>query len=204
MKKTVILLLLALLTLAACGGGSSSALPSSTPSSAPSSSQPTSSSAQDELTLDEVNRNYVRLLPITREISHSEWASPINIPASDLVYFCDDNNLLGFGHDDLPHECPAEAVEAAVQKYFDVPAEYLRTAREFDEKTMTYTMLPGGGGGWTRAMSYEREGDLLRIVVWSGWGGGPEDGYPTQLFLLTVRIEADGFKYLSYMSHSGE
>jgi hypothetical protein len=124
------------------------------------------------------------------------------------VDFCQFNDLLGlkvngeYEVDGL--HAPAEKVEAAVLQYFDgISPEYLRTSQWYEwdkisgqDFTNEYIMMAGGGGGSTKVLDAEQDNDLLRIVV--GFYLGDDLDHPVNTFLLTVRLEENGFKYLSY------
>jgi hypothetical protein len=147
-------------------------------------------------------------MPYDSSISHTEWASPLDIASDALVMFVAFNNLL-----ELPmeygeyveHFGPADRVEAAIQRFFDVPVEHIRTSRWFEYEDVefgvsyqdAYIMLsPGGGGAWTRAIDFTQSGDMLWITVAAG-GGNDEEENPRALYLLTVRLDEVGFRYLS-------
>ncbi|MPM39721.1 hypothetical protein SDC9_86355 [bioreactor metagenome] len=168
---------------------------------------------QDEEYLNEIYQKYVSMLNANSGITDYPWATPSDIAADQLVDFCSFNNLLKLKGPNGEYEgqiffVPAEEVEAALLKYFDgISPEYLRTSRyyEFDEipgrdYKNKYLMPQGGGGGLTKALKVEEDGDILRIVV--GVYVGDDTENPVDTFLLSVRVEEDGFKYLSYETYT--
>ena len=167
---------------------------------------------QDMAYLEELTKKYVRPLMPAYGIAWYSWETPMDIKASDLISFCAANNILnrelGSEGEYIDSHGTAAEVEVAIQQYFDVTADYLRTAREYNydgtdegstEKYVDeYALFHGfGGGGSTFALNAEQEGDLLKITVGLF---GPDDEHPDrprQYSLLTVKPEGDGFKYIS-------
>ena len=107
---------------------------------------------------ERVNRQYVQpLMPFDSRMALTEWASPKDIDASTLIAFCAFHNFLDLSQKNseyTDHHGKAELVEAAIQKYFDVPTEYLRISKEYnyvDEfgvlyKDEYFIETVGGGG----------------------------------------------------------
>jgi len=165
---------------------------------------------QDEEYLNEIYQKYVWPLNANSGIAAGPWATPSDIASDLLVDFCSFNDLLNTSGEKGTKQIffvPAEEVEAALLKYFDgISPEYLRTSQfyEFDEipgwdSTNNYYMPQGGGGGLTKALKVEEDGDILCIVV--GYYYGDDTENPVDTFLLSVRVEEDGFKYLSYETY---
>ncbi|HWQ51833.1 MAG TPA: hypothetical protein VN369_08550 [Terriglobales bacterium] len=165
---------------------------------------------QDEEYLNVIYQKYVSMLNPNGGIAGGPWAAPSDIDPNSLVDFCSFNDLLNTSGESGAKQIffvPAEEVEAALLQYFDgISPEYLRTSRyyEFDEipgwdYTNQYYMPQGGGGGLTKALKVEEDGDILRIVV--GYYYGDDTVNPIDTFLLSVRLEENGFKYLSYETY---
>ncbi len=166
---------------------------------------------QDEAYLEEITQKYVHPLIPYGGILLQSWETASDIPADNLIDFCAYNNLLGMETDEsgqyaeFSHRAPGTETEGAIQKYFDVTADYLRTSSRYnyvDETTNEryendYVMLDSGGGGGTRALQTEQDGELLHIVVGIY---GPDDApnRPWATGNLVVKPEGYGFKYISY------
>lgn len=163
---------------------------------------------QDAAYLDEVTQKYIWMLaPYTGILKYS-WPTPQDIEADNLVDICTAGNLLniprvdGYYTDQYP---PAEQVESAIQRYFDVTAEHLRTSRWYnfvDEQTgemreNTYVMAEGGGWGGAVALNTEQDGNILKITV-GLYGPDDEPDRPYMTGLLTIRIDGENYQYLSY------
>lgn len=165
---------------------------------------------KDHAYLDNLTATYVYPLMPAYGIAWTEWESPMDIPATSLIHFCAFNNLLnrplGSDGEYLDNKAPAAEVEAAVKDYFDVSAEYLRTADQYNyvnestgKKYDNAYLLPYGygGGGGTLALDAEQNGDLLVITVGLF---GPDDAptRPYKTTSLTIRkIGENKFHYLS-------
>jgi len=169
--------------------------------------------SQDAAYLDEITDKYITPMMPAYGILWKSWASPMDIPADDLVNFCAFNNLLNLPPDlDLgegfaDNHGPASDVESAIKRYFDVSVDYLRTSRYYgfinkdngERYDNEYIMVYGfGGGGQTCALHAEQDGDLLKITVGLY---GPDDEIPdrpVKTGLLTIQLDEDGYQYLSY------
>jgi hypothetical protein len=166
---------------------------------------------QDTAYLDELTDKYLWPLMPAYGIAWKSWRTASEIPADDLVNFCAFNNLLNlpkqpdFDESFVNNHAQPEAVEVAVQQYFDVPAEYLRTSLYYNHVTKDgerydneYIMLYGfGGGGMTAALNAVEEGDLLKITVGLF---GPDDVFPDrpqEYRLLTIKLDGDSYQYIS-------
>ncbi len=174
------------------------------------------SDVQDTAFLDTLTVTYVRPLMPSSSILISSWETAEEIAADELVKFCAFNNLLNKpvtpsdttiynGAEYVDHEGAASEVENAIQKYFHVSKDYLRTSKLYnfyDEDTnVQYKdayMLPDGfgGGGSVKAMAAEQSESQLLITV--GIFGPDDLKNPAMMGFLTVRLEKDGFKYVSY------
>ena len=156
--------------------------------------------------LDIVTRAYVWPLIHTGNVSGYSWNSPSEIAADDLIDICAYNNLLDLPTDppDLPifsggsyadMYAPANLVEAAIQKHFDVTVEYLQTASQYDPETDTYAMYNGWGGGWAYVATEVRQsGNRLIIDV----GVSSDGSEPVSSNTLTIELQ-DGqtVRYIS-------
>ncbi len=162
---------------------------------------------QDEEYRNEIYLKYVD--PINRGLAIYSWETPSEISADVLIVFCSNNNLLQLSgpygdYEGLIFLVPATEVEAAISQYFDgLSPEHLRTSQfyEYDEipghdSTNKYYMPMGYSSGCdSTVLHVEEDGDILRIVGQSyAWY---DYDTPMETFLLTVRLEQDGFKYLS-------
>lgn len=141
------------------------------------------------------------MIPYGRILINS-WPTAGNISANNLIDFCAFNNLLNLPLDENKeytidnHHGQDEQVEAAIRRYFDVTVEYLRTSSRYNYAD-GYIMLNGGGGGRTRALNAEQDGDLFKITVGLY---GPDDeapDRPAKIGLLTIRLDGNNYQYLS-------
>ncbi len=145
---------------------------------------------------------YIRLL--RPEVFFYSWASAADIKADDLIEICAQYNLLDLPTDIedvyLPEyvHAPAEQVEAAIQKHFNVISEYLKTSKwyEYGNVKNTYYLVVGGGGYWPKAISAEQDGN--QIIIEAGMFA-LEDMSLTPCGTLTVELnDKNVVKYLSY------
>lgn len=174
------------------------------------------SDVQDTAFLDTLTVTYVRPLMPSGAILLSSWETAEEIAADELVEFCAFNNLLNKpvtpsdatiynGAVYVDHEGAADEVENAIQKYFDVSKDYLRTSKLYNfydqETNVQYKdayMLPDGFGGGSsiKAMAAEQSESQLLITV--GIFSPDDLKKPAMTGVLTVRLEKEGFKYVSY------
>ncbi len=170
----------------------------------------------DVLNLDELTQTYVHPLMPSGSILVSSWEKAEEIAADNLICFCAFNNLLNKpvnpssatifnGAEYIDHEGPAADVEAAIQKYFDVSREYLRTSKLYnfhdEDAKIQYKdsyLLPDGfgGGGSVKAMIAEQNGSQLIIIV--GIFGPDNLKNPAMTGRLTIQLREYGFQYVSY------
>ncbi|MFA9381441.1 MAG: DUF6070 family protein [Acetanaerobacterium sp.] len=170
----------------------------------------------DQEYLDTLTEAYVKPLMPSGGILLSSWQTAEDIAADDLVCFCAFNNLLNKpvtpsdktvfeGAEYVDHEGPAAEVETAIQQYFDVSTQYLRTSKlyNFYDEDAGYQyqdayMLPHGfgGGGSVKALAAEQNADELIITV--GVFGPDDLGDPAMTGTLTVQLEEGGFQYICY------
>ncbi len=133
------------------------------------------------------------------------WQSPAELEADYFVRFCGRNNLLkrpliqtGDGYEYADAVCTAAELEQAVQRYFDVTAEYLRTSPSYDAAAGTYT-LPGYGGGGREVYAMDAKADGNRLSLSVGVSMPGQTDSPFLEGTLLVRLTDDGgFRYLSY------
>ena len=132
------------------------------------------------------------------------WDKPSELEADYFIQFCGINNLLkrplietGDGLESTQPVCAAQEVEQAIQRYFDVKSEYLRTSSTYDAAADTYT-LPSlcGGGQEVFATGAEKDGARLNITVAMSMLG--EKDKPFLKGVLTVELKDESFRYLSY------
>ena len=170
------------------------------------------STLQDEEYLHEIYQKYVSLLNPNSGITSSIWETPQDISADDLVDFCAFNDLLYQKNANDEYEsgniyARAELVEVALLQYFnDISPEYLRTSRWYEyneipgrDNKNKYIMMMGGGGGLIKVLSAEKDGDILNIVV--GLYVGDDTDNVEKAFMLSLKLEESGFKYLSYTEY---
>ena len=160
---------------------------------------------QDEQYRNEICQKYVSFADA---IIFYSWKTPNEIPADILMWFCSRNNVLQLSgpygdYEGLIFLVPATEVEAAMSQYFDgLSPEHLRTSEYYEYEYLNdrdylnrYYMPMGSGCCDSTVLHVEEDGDILRIV---GQGYALNDSVtPLETFLLTVRLEQDGFKYLS-------
>lgn len=160
--------------------------------------------------LNGITERFVLPLNPNGRILLSSWASPEEIKASDLIQFCAYNNLLNkevnpsgdtimSGAQYVDHSGPANDVEEAIHQYFDVSAEHLRTAPEYEnEETGFYFIGDGfGGGGAVRVLDAKLDNGVLTVQV--GIFGPDDDEKPTKTGNLQITLTDEGYKYTSYV-----
>lgn len=137
------------------------------------------------------------------------WDSASEITADHLIEACAKENFLHLPRDIegvyLPevNKPAAEDVEKAIQKHFDVDADYLRTAKwyEFSEDEVkqenTYFLIGGFGGGWSGvAIAAEQTGNriIIEIAIEKSM-----DMSITPVGTMTVELTPDNVvRYISY------
>ncbi len=111
------------------------------------------------------------LTPLTTDFLFYSWGSASEITADNLIEFCAKNNLLNLpqdvegGYAPKYMNAPANEVEKALQKNFDVKADYLRTSKWYDASTETYVLGVGGGGVGRIAISAEQKDRKIIMEV---------------------------------------
>ena len=119
--------------------------------------------------MDDVTATF--LAPLTTKTLLYSWESTSEISADDLIGFCAKNNLLSLPQDEeggyAPEyaNAPADEVEEAMKKNFNVSTEYLRTSKWYNADTKTYVLAIGGGGGGPVAISAEQKEGKIMIAV---------------------------------------
>ena len=154
-----------------------------------------------------VASTYLRPLMPGSGLLLSSWAAPADILADDLILFYCYNNLGGLpiyscpdgftydpGNGDRP-SVPAEQVEAALQRHFDVSAEHLRTSYSYNVDTQTYLMTDAFATPYSYvALSAEERGGIITITV-----GSDFDGSVSVMSELKLEIgEGNIVRYLSF------
>ena len=151
--------------------------------------------------LEAVWRDYLQTAA-HRGILKEGWESPEEVDPEYLVYYYHSYqfNLTGQGmnDDELYLEYPAAELEAAVQQYFDVSAEHLRTAKRYDAERQVYVYAVGAGyySGY-EAVGASRSGDLLAVEFVRR---DSRSDQISQQGTVTLRLEGDGCRYLSCQS----
>ena len=111
------------------------------------------------------------LAPLATNTLLYSWESASEMTADDLIGFCAKNNLLSLPQDEeggyAPEyaNAPADEVEEALKKNFNVSSEYLRTSKWYNADTKTYALVIGGGGGGPVAISAEQKEGKIMIAV---------------------------------------
>lgn len=187
--------------------------PESTPSNeeTPPESLPIPEGARTELpvTPDELMPYYEKY------VAGTEFAIPVGENFDEQHYFTDRNIYFLFsfacGKESFPAgsnpevpDYPAAMVEGLIQKYFlwDVETIRANAQSDYDSVSGTYHFEGGYGGGYypPTVTAVRQNGDLLEIDV-EQWGDSYSDVSGQYLlessYTLTVRIEPDGWKYLS-------
>lgn len=96
-----------------------------------------------------VSEKYVAPILNYGKMSTYNWESPSQISADDLINICMSNNYLNLPTSPdnksiqeygeyLTNRVPAKDIESAIQTYFPVTSEHLKTSRYYDSKTDTY------------------------------------------------------------------
>ncbi len=133
------------------------------------------------------------------------WQSPIELEADYFVRFCGQNNLLkrpliqtGDGYEYADAVCTAAELEQAVQRYFEVTAEHLRTSPSYDAAANAYTLQGyGGGGREVFAMDAKADGNRLTVAVGVSMLGQTDSPF-LEGTLEVEQSDDGGFRYLSY------
>lgn len=143
---------------------------------------------------------YVWPLTVNGGTWFQSWATPQDIPADQLVYVCAFNGWVEYDNSDETVQpfAPAEEVEAALQKHFDVTADYLRTASAYNAENNTYPMTEGGGGWAAVAMSAKQQGTQIVIQVGAL---PPDETQAEKMGILTLELTDENVvRYISYES----
>ena len=125
----------------------------------------TNSAPADLSNLDAVTKAYVA--PLGDYCLCYPWASASEIQVYHLIDICGDSNLLNRPADvnlNTPDPSAAE-VEAALQRHFDVSADYLRTSWMYDKKDQTYHLYTNKQELPFRAISATQKGNRVEIEV---------------------------------------
>lgn len=153
---------------------------------------------EDLTDLYAVTGTYVWPLTVNGSVWAESWSSPSEIPADQLVYICAFNEWVAYDFSDETVQpfAPAEEVEAAIQKHFDVTVDYLRTANSYNADNNTYPMSEGGGGWAAVAMSAKQEGDQIIIQI----GQLPlDETEASEIGILKLEVTDDNIvHYISY------
>ena len=131
------------------------------------------------------------------------WKSASEITADNLIEACAKENFLKLPRDEedcyFPESAhpPAEDVEAAIQKHFDVDVEYLRKSRWYEKEDHTYSLVSGFGGGWSGvAVSAKQTGN--QIIIEIAIEKGVDDSI-TPVGTMAVELTQDNaVRYISY------
>ena len=137
-------------------------------------------------------------LPFRSLITSETWDNANDIPPDYFVnyyaYYWHDNYYQGG-----PLNFPPEELESYIQEYFDVSAEHIRTADQYDVEEDVYICFGLGGGGSSKVVGAEQNGKRLILdyevyspeddvtVIWSG--------------TLTVELSKNGYKYVANEMH---
>lgn len=155
------------------------------------------------------SKKYVEFLIPSGDWWERSWSAPEELDPDCMVNICAYNNLLELptqpedrtiaqGAIYTAPQAPAQQVEQALEKYFAVSPEYLRTSKLYNPEKETYTMLCGWGGGWgVWATGGQRDGDQIRLEISSGSYEAPQNARPVGE-LLVQDLPDGGWKYLSY------
>lgn len=154
--------------------------------------------------LEEVTTAYLYPLVYNNHLWSYSWNSIQEIHADDYIMICSYHNLLNLPRDfemvylDNVRYASAEKVEVALQKYFDISSEYLRTSSLYNSNDNTYELIGGFGGGWgVSALSAKQEGEMIQIEV--GISQQSADAI-TPIGELRIKWEQDNM--LSYISYT--
>lgn len=162
-----------------------------------------------------VRDSLVLPLGIMSDILTQSWENAEEIPADELVKFCIRNNLLGKERTSsgvyIDPNGPAEEVETAIQTYFDVSTEYLRSSNLYqcDDDDAPENYDPQGNyllstiddnDGWNcRVIETSQVTDTV-ISITVGMTSDTNDE-PDEILLrgrLAIFLEDNGFKYEQY------
>lgn len=147
--------------------------------------------------------NYVE--PFIYDMGYKSWDDPMQLdPDALAVYYI---SLEGIGEIKIPRDgprdkefenplMPAEDVEQAVQKHFDVTSDHMRKSQYYDPETNCY--WSGGIGSTAEAyvVGAEQTDDLLTIefkiqIVSSDYNAAWDCN-------TVIQLEKDNYQYLSY------
>ncbi|MFA9381070.1 MAG: hypothetical protein ACERKO_08420, partial [Acetanaerobacterium sp.] len=115
--------------------------------------------------IDDVTETYVA--PLNDDCLHYSWANASKINVYDLISICAYNNFLNTPPIEQwqSQEGPAKEVESAMQRHFDVSADYLRTSWMYEEETQTYRLYNPDKEQTFRAISATQKGSRIEIEV---------------------------------------
>ena len=133
-------------------------------------------------------------LPFWSSITSETWDDANDIPPDYFVnyyaYYWYDNHYQGG-----PLNFPPKELESYIQEYFDVSAEHIRTADQYDGEEDVYICLGLGGGGSAKVVGAEQNGKrlILDYEVYS-----PEDNATVlRIGKLTAEMSGNGYKYVA-------
>jgi len=133
-------------------------------------------------------------LPFWSSITSETWDNANDLPPDYFVsyyaYYWYDNHYQGG-----PLNFPPEELESYIQEYFDVSAEHIRTADQYDGEEDVYICFGLGGGGSAKVVGAEQNGKrlILDYEVYS-----PEDGVTVlRTGKLTLELSKNGYKYVA-------
>ena len=145
----------------------------------------------------------VYVSPLPNDCYLYGWKSASEITADNLIEACAKENFLKLPRDE--EDCyspesahpPAENVETAIQKHFDVDVEDLRKSTWYEKENHTYSLVSGFGGGWSGvAVSAKQTGNqiFIEIAIEKGM-----DNSITPVGTMTVELTPDNVvRYISY------
>lgn len=184
-QRTAILFLSALFVLSSC----------SNPAGAPSQDGRTSSgeavSEPDPYLLEEYCDTYLMNVFLGGMTAYS-WDDTTDIRPSNFVNFY----IASIGGDLSAETVPAEELESFVQQYFDVSAEHLRGAEDYDPQANAYNLHGMGGGGLPGVVGFTEMDGLLTLdyVYYSASDG--ETVIRTGILDIEFRDDAS-YRYVS-------
>lgn len=101
--------------------------------------------------IKDLQEKYVTPILVCGDIKTYNWSSAQEIQADDLIEFCAYQNLLNLPTEEdrairysgkyVNNIAPAEEVEAAILKHFDVSREHIRTSKYYNEDSNTYSLI---------------------------------------------------------------